>query len=228
VKILVAEDDVHIREGLIEVLESEGYEVVAAADGKEALRLYYAEQPDLLCLDIMMPGMNGYDVCRDIRKKNATAPILFISAKSEEIDRVLGLEIGADDFIGKPFGVREVIARIRAVTRRALAASGSASETRPFSMGDLDILPSELRARRGETAIDLGVRDMSILKVLHERTGKVVTRDELFNRCWGLDHIPNSRTLDQHISQLRKRIEQDPKHPKIIRTVQGAGYRYEG
>ena len=227
-KILVAEDDVHIREGLIEVLESEGYKVVAAADGIEALRLYRAEQPDLLCLDIMMPGMNGYDVCRAIRKENATAPILFISAKSEEIDRVLGLELGADDFIGKPFGVREVVARIRAVTRRALAAGGSASETKPFSMGDLEVSPNELRARRGESTIDLGVRDMSILKVLHEKAGEVVTRDELFNRCWGLDHIPNSRTLDQHISQLRKRIEQDPKHPKIIRTVQGAGYRYEG
>ena len=227
-KILVAEDDIHIREGLVEVLEGEGYQVVAAADGEEALRLYHAEQPALLCLDIMMPGMNGYDVCKIIRKDNAAVPILFISAKSEEVDRVLGLELGADDFIGKPFGVREVVARIRAITRRALAQTQTTPESASFAMGDLDVLPNELRAKRGETIIDLGMRDMSILKLLHEKIGQVVTRDELFDRCWGLDHMPNSRTLDQHISQLRKRIEQDPKQPKIIRTVQGAGYRYDG
>lgn len=227
-KILVAEDDTHIREGLVEVLEGEGYQVVAAADGEEALRLYHAERPALLCLDIMMPGMNGYDVCKAIRKENTTIPILFISAKSEEVDRVLGLELGADDFIGKPFGVREVVARIRAITRRALAQAQTTPESASFRMGDLDILPNELRAKRGETVIDLGMRDMSILKLLHEKTGQVITRDEFFDRCWGLDHMPNSRTLDQHISQLRKRIEQDPKRPKIIRTVQGAGYRYDG
>ena len=227
-KILVAEDDIHIREGLVEVLEGEGYQVVAAADGEEALRLYHAEHPELLCLDIMMPGMNGYDVCKAIRKENAAVPILFISAKSEEIDRVLGLELGADDFIGKPFGVRELVARIRAITRRALAQGGTASASTAFRMGDLDVLPNELRAKRGETVIDLGMRDMSILKLLHEKKGQVVTRDEFFDRCWGINHLPNSRTLDQHISQLRKRIEQEPKQPKIIRTVQGAGYRYDG
>ena len=227
-KILVAEDDTHIREGLVEVLQSEGYEVVAAGDGEEALRLYRAERPDLLCLDIMMPGMNGYDVCKNIRKEDSNVPILFISAKSEEIDRVLGLELGADDFIGKPFGIREVVARIRAVTRRALARSETTLKSRTFRMGDLEILPNELRARRGETTIDLSMRDVSILRLLHEKTGEVATRDELFNRCWGIDHFPNSRTLDQHISQLRKRIEQDPRQPKIIRTVQGAGYRFDG
>jgi DNA-binding response OmpR family regulator len=227
-KILVAEDDTHIREGLVDVLESEGYEVVAAADGNEALRLYRAEQPALLCLDIMMPGMNGYDVCKAIRREDANIPILFISAKSEEIDRVLGLELGADDFIGKPFGIREVVARIRAVTRRSLATKQTAPEPSMFRMGDLEILPKELRARRGETVIDLGARDMSILTLLHEKAGQVVTRDELFERCWGLNHMPNSRTLDQHISQLRKRIERNPKRPTIIRTIQGIGYRYEG
>jgi DNA-binding response OmpR family regulator len=131
-KILIAEDDTHIREGLVDVLEGEGYQVVAAADGEEALRLYRAEQPDLLCLDIMMPRMNGYDVCKEIRKEDATIPILFISAKSEEIDRVLGLELGADDFIGKPFGIREVIARIRAVTRRALARGETTPDPATF------------------------------------------------------------------------------------------------
>jgi DNA-binding response OmpR family regulator len=227
-RVLVAEDDANIRDGLIEILADEGYQTLAAADGTEALALFERETPDFLCLDIMMPGMSGYDVCREIRRRNAAVPIIFISAKSEEIDKVIGLELGADDFIIKPFGVKEVVARIRAVSRRCLATRAPAGGGEKFTLDDLDVYPSELRARRGEAVVDLSLRDVSLLRLFFDNPGKVLDRGRIFNVCWGLDHVPNSRTLDQHISQLRKRIEIDPKRPRIIRTVHGAGYRYEG
>jgi len=224
-KVMVVEDDANIREGLVEILGDEGYRVVEAADGTTAVALFEREAPDFICLDIMMPGKSGYDVCREIRRRNATVPIVFISAKSEEIDKVLGLELGADDFIMKPFGVREVVARIRAVSRRCLAQHESVQST--FTLGDLEVHPNELRARRGDAAIDLSLRDVKLLALFAEHPGEVLDRDQLFNTGWGINHLPNSRTLDQHISQLRKRIERDPKLPRIIRTVHGVGYRYD-
>lgn len=230
-KILVAEDDENIRQGLISLLQREGYDPVGARDGREALRLFDSLIPDFVCLDIMMPGLDGYEVCRQIRQKSPGVPIIFISAKSEEIDRVLGLELGADDFIVKPFGVHEVVARIRAVTRRCLAARTGAAHnelaTEPFRMDDLDVFPAELRARRADAAIDLSLRETKMLQLLYRHAGKVVTRDMFFDACWGRDYMPDSRTLDQHVAQLRKRIERDPKNPRIIATVHGAGYRYQ-
>jgi len=225
-KVLVAEDDPYTRRGLAEILEAEGYRTITAKDGREAIVLVEREKPDFICLDIMMPGLNGYDVCRAIRKQNPTVPIIFLSAKSEEVDKILGLELGADDFITKPFGVKEVIARIRAVTRRCLASRPPAPVT-SFKMGELEIRPDELRAHRGRQVIELSLRDVKILELLHQRAGKVVDRNTFFNECWGLEHIPNSRTLDQHIAQLRKRIELDPQHPALITTVHGLGYRYD-
>ena len=226
-KVLVAEDDTNIRLGLMEVLEKEGYQPIGAADGHAALDVFSKESPDFVCLDIMMPGINGYDVCREIRKDNPSVPIIFISAKSEEIDRVLGLELGADDFIMKPFGIREVVARIRAVTRRVMRTAEPAPSSH-FTMGGLDVFPRELRAKRGDTAIDLSLREVKILELLHTHHGEVIDRDTFFNHCWGLDYAPNSRTLDQHIAQLRKKVEPDPKNPQLIRTVHGAGYRFDG
>jgi len=227
VKVLIAEDDAHTRAGLCAILEAEGYQVVAAADGRNALELFARESPDCVCLDIMMPGMSGYDVCREIRRRDASVSVILISAKSEEIDTVVGLELGADDFIVKPFGVKEVVARIRAVSRRRAAAIAPNASPGRFRLGDLDVSPSELRARRGPATIELSLRDVKILSLLHERKGSVVSRDTFFNSCWGLDHVPNSRTLDQHIAQLRKRIEVDPARPAIILTVHGVGYRYD-
>jgi len=226
-KVLIAEDDPHTRAGLSEILEAEGYQVLTAEDGNDALRLFTRESPDFICLDIMMPGMSGYDVCREIRRSDPNIPVIFISAKSEEIDTVIGLELGGDDFIVKPFGVKEVVARIRAVTRRRFAAKQGASNPSSFRLGDLEIFPSELRARRDGTPIELSLRDIKILTLLHENRGIVISRDTFFNKCWGLDHMPNSRTLDQHIAQLRKRIEIDAKNPAIVRTVHGVGYRYD-
>jgi DNA-binding response OmpR family regulator len=227
-KVLIAEDDPDTRAGLEEILRDEGYVTVSAADGREALELFEKEKPDFVCLDVMMPEVSGYDVCRRIRRTHADVPVIFLSARSEEIDKVVGLELGADDYILKPFGVREVLARIRAVTRRSLARRQEPGTVEPFRMDDLEIRPAELRARRGDETIDLSLRDVRILQLLFRHRGEVVTRDMLFDECWGLDHVPQSRTLDQHISQLRKRIERDPRQPRIIRTVHGAGYRHEG
>ena len=226
-KILIAEDDPNILNGLAEICESQGYETITAADGTKALKLYQSEKPDFVCLDIMMPQMSGYDVCRQIRKSDPDIPVIFISAKSEEVDKVLGLELGGDDYITKPFGLREVIARIRAVTRRVLASRNSESGSSYFTMGELEVFPDQLRAKKDEEIIDLSLRDVKILQILHEQSGKVVDRDTFFHRAWDLHHIPNSRTLDQHISQLRKKIETDPKNPLLIQTVHGIGYRYD-
>jgi len=226
-KVLLAEDDRHIREGLAAILAAEGYEAVTAVDGREALARFIADGPHFVLLDIMMPGQSGYDVCKAIRARNPDVPIIFISAKSEEIDRVLGLELGADDFIVKPFGVKEVVARIRAVTRRCLRTGGNAHAP-PFVMADLEVFPAELRARRGGDTFELSLREVGILRLLAENLGRVVNRDLFFNRLWGFDHVPNSRTLDQQISKLRRRIEVDPAHPRLIRTVHGIGYRFDG
>lgn len=228
-RILIAEDDLNIREGLRDLLSQEGYEVLLAENGRIALDVFHEKKPQFIILDIMMPELDGYSVCREIRSVDTDVPVVFLSAKSEEIDRVIGLELGADDYISKPFGTREVIARIRAITRRYLKTSflQSDSEYCDFEFGDLIIYPNELRAKRGELSIDLGLRDVSILSVLSKHQGEVVTRDQLFNLCWGYDHMPNSRTLDQHISKLRKLVELDPAEPKLIKTVRGVGYRHE-
>lgn len=230
--ILLAEDDVHIREGLSDMLEREGYQVISAENGQVAIDKYRNHNIDFVILDIMMPLLDGYSVCRQIRQHNDSIPIIFLSAKSEEIDKVLGLELGADDYINKPFGVAEVRARIKAVARRCLAQKNTASDTalgdnNQFSFADLTVLPNELRAKRGNEIIELSLREIKILQCLKNHQGKVVTRDMLFDFVWGYDHCPNSRTLDQHISKLRKSIEPNPQHPTLIQTVHGQGYRYE-
>ncbi len=227
-KVLIAEDDAGIRQGLKEVLEAEGYQVIEAADGEEALARFEAEEPELALLDIMMPKKNGYDVCRALLAKKPSLPVIFISAKSEEIDRVVGLELGADDFIPKPFGVREVVARMRAVTRRAMRARPvERREPDKVQVGHLEVFPQELRAKKGDETIDLSLRDVRILLLLQREKGKVVTREMLFNECWDMQFLPNSRTIDQHISKLRKRVELDPANPTLITTVHGVGYRIE-
>ena len=225
-KILLAEDDINIRTGLKELLQQEGYQCCEAENGERALQLYEEFSPDLVLLDIMMPLLDGYSVCRAIRKTNEEIPVIFLTAKSEEIDQVLGLELGADDYIKKPFGKRELIARIRAVTRRCMQKQNTPKQE-VFWLADLKIIPAELRVQRGEHKVDLSLRDMKILMLLQQHQGKVVDRDMLFNYCWGRDYLPSSRTLDQHISKLRKLIEIDPKKPEIIRTVHGLGYRYD-
>ncbi len=227
-KILLAEDDELTREGLAEVLRAEGYDVFQAENGLEALRLFESEGPDFVCLDVMMPEMDGYEVCRQIRMKDSQVPVVFITAKGEEIDTVVGLELGADDYIVKPFGTKAVIARIRAVTRRLNSSrEDDESGLDEFVMDDLRIFPSQLRAVRGQEVIDLGLKDIKLLRLFFDNRTKVLDRNTIMNECWGVDYLPSSRTLDQHISQLRRKIEKNPSNPSIIRTVHGAGYRYD-
>ncbi|HAD57883.1 MAG TPA: DNA-binding response regulator [Planctomycetaceae bacterium] len=224
-KVLIAEDDRYTRDGLTELLEGEGYQVVAAGNGTDAVRQFRSEKPDFVCLDIMMPGQSGYEACRSIRAASPDVPIIFISAKAEEVDRLVGFDIGADDFIAKPFSVREVVARVRAVARRCCATRPNMPS--PFVMNDLEVLPAELRARRGDEIIELSPRDVKILHLLADNPGRALDRNTIFNYAWGEDYFPNSRTLDQHVSQLRKRVERDSRNPEIILTVHGVGYRFE-
>jgi two-component system, OmpR family, alkaline phosphatase synthesis response regulator PhoP len=222
-KVLIADDDPLTLEGLQACISPEGFATLAARDGREALALWEQHRPDLLCLDIMMPHVDGYEVCRRVRASDPDVPVLFLSAKSEEIDVVVGLQLGADDFIRKPFGKSELLARIRAVLRRSQQRS---QPPRSFAMGDLTVYPLELRAERAGREIDLSPRECSILALFHERVGQVVDRDTLLNLCWGLEYYPESRTLDMQIAKLRKRIERDPTEPDLIETVRGAGYRW--
>lgn len=225
-KILIAEDDINIRNGLVEVLSREGYTLMAAENGQVALAKYRQERPDFIILDIMMPELDGYSVCREIRKIDEQIPIIFLSAKDEEIDRVLGLELGADDYISKPFGIHEIRARIKTIARRCLRATTSIPDL-TFIFGDLTIYPNALYAKRGAQRLELSLREIKILECLHQYKNCVVTRDVLFDCVWGYDHLPNSRTLDQHISKLRKIIELDTTDPRLIKTVHGVGYRYQ-
>lgn len=225
-KILIVEDDANIRQGLVEALAREGYQLIAAEDGRVALERYQRERPDFIILDIMMPELDGYSVCREIRRHDEQIPIVFLSAKDEEIDRVVGLELGADDYISKPFGMHEIRARIKTIARRCLR-SAAAQPDATFVFGDLTVCPSELCALRQSQKLELSLREVKILECLYQHRNKVVTRDMLFDAAWGYDYVPNSRTLDQHISKLRKTIERDANNPQLIRTVHGAGYRYQ-
>ena len=227
-KILIAEDDQHIRDGLVEILRREGYSPIPAKDGQDAINQYEAHKPEFVLLDIMMPKRDGYEVCRHIRTTNKTVPVMFISAKSEEIDRIVGLELGADDYLMKPFSTREVVARIKAIMRRTQALKGESKAIKAFTIGDLEVDPASLRARRGDDVIELSIRDVKILNLLLKHQGEVVDRDTMFNECWGRNYFPNSRTLDQHVSKLRKLVELDHKNPQIIKTVHGVGYRFDG
>lgn len=224
-KVLVAEDDQFTRDGLAEVLKEEGYEVELAADGDSAIRKFGDFEPDFVCLDIMMPGTSGFEVCKAIRSKDTELPIVFISAKSEEVDKLVGFELGADDFITKPFSIREVVARIRAVTRRCYAKQEKSADR--FVMNDLEISRGELRARRGSQVIELSLRDVNLLQLLWENRGKALDRRTIYREAYGEQYFQASRTLDQHVSQLRKRVEVDPQKPQIVGTVHGVGYRFD-
>lgn len=221
-KILLADDDPLTLEALATCVEREGFQPLLANNGIEALELWQKESPVIICLDIMMPHCNGYEVCEQIRKQDKSVPILFLSAKNEEADVVTGLDLGADDFIRKPFSRGEVMARIRATLRR----SPSVNHEGQFVMGDVVVFPLQLLAQRGEEKVDLTPREVDMLRLLFRDMGKPVSRDAFLDFCWGIDYFPDSRTLDQHILMLRKKIELDPSNPVIIQTVRGVGYRY--
>lgn len=226
-KVLVAENNPQMLQQLCDILDKEGYSTTPVASGAEALESYRKHTPDFICLDIMMPEPTGYDVCREIRKTDSRTPIIFISSKSETADKVEGLDVGADDYIVKPYEIPEVIARIRAVARRCMAAKAPAPADEIFHIGGVKIMPRELRGERNGKVFDLSLRDIKILKLFYENKGKVVDRNLLLDHCWGMHIMPESRTVDWHISQLRKKIEQDPADPHIIKTLHGVGYKYD-
>ena len=230
-KILVAEDDPKILTGLVDMLESEGYQAVPAIDGEKALELFESKKFDLVLLDIMMPGKSGYDVCRAIRSQDERIPIIMLTAKGQEIDKVVGLQLGADDYVTKPFGVHELLARIAAVLRRSRYSAREASEEvkapEHFDFGDTHIDGLQYKARKGGRTFDLSGRELKLLQYFHAHPNEVLTRDRLLNAVWGMDYFGTTRTVDQHIAQLRKKVEADPNNPSFIKTVHGVGYRYE-
>jgi DNA-binding response OmpR family regulator len=232
-RILIAEDDANIRLGLIATLESEGYAVTAASDGAQALKVYGQGKFELVILDVMMPKASGYDVCRELRGRGERVPVLFLTAKGEEIDKVVGLKLGADDYVTKPFGVHELLARVEALLRRA-RGNGSktteiGSELPPvFRFGAAEIDRHKFTATvRGREATALTARELKLLEVFAARAGEVLSRDALLNAAWGVDYFGTTRTLDQHVAQLRKKIERAPDTPTTLITVHGVGYRYE-
>src|SRR5687768_15127000 len=211
-KILIAEDDPNIRLGLVATLESDGYAVVAASDGAQALRMFPQEKFDLVVLDIMMPKASGYDVCRELRARGARVPVLFLTAKGEEIDKVVGLKLGADDYVTKPFGVHELLARVEALLRRtrANATNGEApADALPpaFKFGHAEIDRRKFTASVAGRTTALTARELKLAEVFAGRPGEVLTRDALLNAVWGVDYFGTTRTLDQHVAQLRKKIE---------------------
>ena len=223
--LLVAEDDPMTRRALAEILSAEGWTVATAADGTRAWDLFDAGGIDLVCLDIMMPGRSGYDLCRKIREKDRTVPLLFISAKSEELDKVLGLELGADDFIVKPFGAREVVARIRAVLRRFERSEAAQMPTPVWSFGPWSVDALTMRATAEDRVVDLTSREVQLLDLFVRHSGRVLSRVRILQLLWGWEEAPRTRTLDQHIAVLRKKL--GDRDQKLIQTVQGVGYRYE-
>ncbi len=223
-RVLIADDDPITLDSLESCLQAEGFTPLVAADGEQALKLYGERRPHLVCLDIMMPGLDGYEVCRRIRKQDALTPILFLSAKNEEIDVVVGLELGADDFVRKPFGKRELLARVRAALRRQGLRKKPANH---FRFGDQTVFPQELRAENGKgDEIDLSPREVAMMELFCQHAGQVLHRGRILDHCWGVAYYPESRTLDQHIAKLRKKVESAPASPKWIETVRGVGYRY--
>jgi DNA-binding response OmpR family regulator len=233
-KILIAEDDVNIRLGLVATLESESYGVTAASDGAQALKLFPQEKFDLVVLDVMMPKVNGYDLCREIRARDKRVPVLFLTAKGEGIDKVVGLKLGADDYVTKPFGVHELLARVEALLRRSRAGApdaGAATADLPptFRLGAAEIDRRKFTATlKGKSAAPLTARELKLAEVFVAHRGDVLTRDALLNAVWGVDYFGTTRTLDQHVAQLRKKVEADPENPAAIVTVHGVGYRCEG
>ncbi len=232
-RILVAEDERAIREGLTDLLESEGFAVTAVPDGDAAIAAWKEGGVDLALLDIMMPKMSGYDVCREIRKTDALIPVVFLSAREEEIDKVLGLELGADDYIVKPFGVHELVARVKAALRRGDRDStprAGVGPTKPFSFGDCSVDPQRFTlelSRDGKVEqLELSSREVDLLRWFFAFPETVHAREALLERFWGMSYGGTTRTLDQHIAKLRQKIERDPANPRHILTVHGTGYRF--
>jgi DNA-binding response OmpR family regulator len=222
-RILVVEDDPAILRGLADNLKFESHEVLTAGDGEAGYRLLRETKPDLLILDLMLPRMSGYELCRKARSEGITTPILMLTARGEEADRVLGLDLGADDYVTKPFSVRELLARVRAILRRGTGPSKRIPDDLRFDDVVVDFRRYE--ARKGEKTLEMTRKEFGVLRLLAARAGEVVSREELLNEVWGYENYPSTRTVDNHIAALRSKIEEDPAQPRRLLTVHGVGYK---
>jgi len=223
-KILIIEDEADLVKGLKLNLADEGYDVDWASDGREGLRKALEETPDLIILDIMLPKLNGLEICRELRQKKANIPVIMLTAKGEEVDKVVGLEIGADDYMTKPFSVRELLARIKAHLRREKMEPRGISAT--FVFGNVEIDFVHFKVKCGQRESDLTSLEVDILKYLIVHKGEVVSREALLDKVWGYEKFPTTRTIDNHILKLRKKIEDDPSRPRHIFSIYGEGYRF--
>ncbi len=223
-QILIIEDDLAILRGLKDNLEYESYEVLTATDGEQGYCLIQEKKPDLIILDLMLPKMSGYELCRRVRGDGNTTPILMLTARGEEVDRVLGLDLGADDYVTKPFSVPELLARVRAILRR-VQKSKSGDLPSELKLGKVFIDFKRFEARRAGKILNMSRKEFGVLRLLAARAGEVVTRDELLNEVWGYDQYPTTRTVDNHIALLRTKLEDDPSKPCHFLTVHGVGYK---
>ncbi len=223
-KILVVEDNADLANGLELNLKKEGYRVFKAGTGEEGLKIVFQENPDLLILDVMLPGISGLDVCRELRGKAMGIPIIMLTAKGDELDRVLGLELGADDYVTKPFGLRELLARVRVCLRR----QPTTSEITRYRFGDVEIDFEKHRTTVQSKPIELTHKEYELIRFFVRNRDIVLSRDRLLDQVWGYDSYPTTRTVDTHVLKLRKKLEEDPAHPKYILSVYGGGYKFVG
>jgi len=219
--ILVVEDEPQLALGLKDALEFEGFRVLTCGTGREGVGLAQAEKPHAVLLDLMLPDINGYQVCEELRRSDPVVPILMLTAKSQEADKIRGLDAGADDYVTKPFSVGELVARIRAIFRRA----GPRTELQSFRIGDATVNLSAHTLQRGATVESLSFYEVELLRLLNERVGQPVSRDEILNKIWGLEATPTNRTIDNFIVKLRRKLERSPDKPEHILTVYGFGYK---
>ena len=225
-RILLVDDEPLITDSLTYSLRREGYEVRAVGDGSAALQEVEKFEPDLIVLDIMLPGMSGLEVCRKVRA-TSTTPVIMLTARGEEIDRVLGLEVGADDYLAKPFSFRELLARIRSILRR-VELDRQTTQFQASTVGNLTLDPVSRRVFKNETEVQLSAREFDLLSSLMKNAGRALSREELLAEVWGGDWIGDPRTLDVHVRWLRLKVEEDPASPRYIQTVRGHGYRFAG
>ena len=226
-KVMVVDDEESLLEAIRYALSREGMEVVTATDGGEALRDFEAERPDLVVLDLMLPALNGWDVCRRIRA-TSQVPILMLTARDAEVDRVVGLEMGADDYVIKPFSLRELVARVRALLRRAGTADGPRPEAAVLEAGGIRLDTERHEVSVRGAPVSLPLKEFELLELLMENRNRVLTRQTLIDRVWGYDYVGDTKTLDVHVKRLRARVEEDRHDPKLIVTVRGVGYRFDG